>query len=255
MALVSTELLDRLTAQQNIPLALAYGRHLVAGNVILRDDDTTLDITTLFVALGEGEWDNVEELRLNGLVLDSSKFHFHPGKDGEVGTGGVPGDQKIDLWLPTGIQGLTFSRTAYVVIRSDADIEAPTSDFFVLGKYRTRKVRTYDANGVETGFRYSANPVWHVLDLLRLRDPTTRINFAMFAAEAVVCDELITVDSGANVGLRGRVYRRVRTGRRGAHDRGRHCRVCVGGTRGSGDACGSAVGSGGSIPRNVLEGL
>ena len=114
MALVTTGLLDRLTAQQNIPVALAYGRHLVAGNVILRDDDTTNDITTLFVALGEGEWDSVEELRLNGLVLDASKYHFHPGKDGETGTGGVTGDQKIDTWFPAGIQGLTFSRTAYV---------------------------------------------------------------------------------------------------------------------------------------------
>ena len=103
MALISTELFDRLTAQQNIPVALAYGRHLVAGNVVLRDDDTTNDITTLFVALGEGEWDSVEELRLNGRVLDSEQFHFHPGKDGETGTGGVTGDQKIDEWFPAGI--------------------------------------------------------------------------------------------------------------------------------------------------------
>lgn len=123
----------------------------------------TNDITTLFVALGEGEWDSVEELRLNGLVLDSEKFHFHPGKDGETGTGGVSGDQKIDLWFPAGIQGLTFSRTAYVVIRSDSDIEAPTSEFLVLGKYKTRKVRTFDGNGVETAFEYSANPVWAVV--------------------------------------------------------------------------------------------
>ena len=48
------------TAQQSIPVALANGRHLVAGNVILRDDDTVNDVTTLFVALGEGEWDSVE---------------------------------------------------------------------------------------------------------------------------------------------------------------------------------------------------
>ena len=194
MAIVSTELLDRLTAQQNIPVALAYGRHLVAGNVILRDDDSVNDITTLFVALGEGEWGSVEELRLNGLVLDESKFHFHPGKDGETGTDGVTGDQKIDAWFPAGIQGLTFSRTAYVVIRSDSDIEAPTSEFLVLGKYKTRKVRTYDASGVETGFLYSANPVWYVLDVLLLREPATRINFATFAAEAAFCDALITVN-------------------------------------------------------------
>ena len=195
MSSITTELLDRLTAQQNIPVALAYGRHLVAGNVILRDDDTSNDITALFVALGEGEWDSVEELRLNGLVLDASKFHFHPGKDGETGTGGVTGDQKIDLWFPACIQGLTFSRTAYVVIRSDSDIEAPTNEFLVLGKYKTRKVRKFDSAGVETAFEYSANPVWAVLDVLLLREPTSRTDFASFASEAAFCDELITVNS------------------------------------------------------------
>ncbi len=86
MPQITTELLDRLTAQLNKPVALAYGRHLVAGNIVLRDDDTTNNVTILMVALGEGEWDSVEELRLNGLVLDASKFHFHPGKDGETGT-------------------------------------------------------------------------------------------------------------------------------------------------------------------------
>ena len=136
MSMVTTELLGRLTAQQNKPVALAYGRHLVAGNIVLRDDDTVNNVTILMVALGEGEWDSIEELRLNGLVLDPSKYHFHPGTDGEAGTGGVDGDQKIDQWFPAGIQGLTFSRTAYVAIRSEEDIEAPTNEFLVLGKYK-----------------------------------------------------------------------------------------------------------------------
>ena len=71
---ITTELLDRLTAQQNKPVALAYGRHLVAGNIVLRDDDTSNNVTILMVALGEGEWDSVEELRLNGLVLNSESW-------------------------------------------------------------------------------------------------------------------------------------------------------------------------------------
>ena len=195
MPQITTELLDRLTAQQNAPVALAYGRHLVAGNIVLRDDDTTNNVTILMVALGEGEWDSVEELRLNGLVLDASKFHFHPGKDGETGTGGVDGDQKIDLWFPAGIQGLTFSRTAYVAIRSTEDIEAPTSEFLVLGKYKTRKVGTYDSNGTLLSTVYSANPVWQVLDMLLMREPTSRIDFASFVSEAAYCDAEITVNS------------------------------------------------------------
>ena len=194
MPAITTELLDRLTAQQNKPVALAYGRHLVAGNLVLRDDDTTNNVTILMVALGEGEWDSVEELRLNGLLLDASKYHFHPGKDGEPGTGGVDGDQKIDAWFPAGIEGLTFSRTAYVAIRSEEDIEAPTSEFLVLGKYKTRKVRKFDSAGAETAFEYSANPAWQVLDMLLLREPTSRIDFASFAAAEATCDAQISVN-------------------------------------------------------------
>ncbi len=188
MPSITTELLDRLTAQQNKPVALAYGRHLVAGNIVLRDDDTANNVTILMVALGEGEWDSLEELRLNGLVLNSEKFHFHPGTDGEAGTGGVSGDQKIDQWFPAGIQGFAFSRTAYVAIRSEEDIEAPTNEFLVLGKYKTRKVGTYDSNGTLLSTAYSASPVWQILDVLLMREPPGRIAFATFAAEAAYCD-------------------------------------------------------------------
>ena len=62
MTPITTELTDRLTALRNKPVAHAYGRHLVAGNLILRDDQPD-DVTVLFVGLGEGEWDAVEELR------------------------------------------------------------------------------------------------------------------------------------------------------------------------------------------------
>ena len=166
----------------------------MAGNIVLRADDTSNNVTILMVALGEGEWDSIEELRLNGLVLNSEKFHCHPGTDGETGTGGVDGDQKIDQWFPAGIQGLTFSRTAYVTIRSEEDIEAPTSEFLVLGKYKTRKVGTYDANGALRSTVYSASPVWQILDMLLMREPAGRIDLATFSAEAAYCAEQITVN-------------------------------------------------------------
>ena len=124
----------------------------------------------------------------------SEKYHFHPGTDGEAGTGGVDGDQKIDQWFPAGIQGFAFSRTAYVAIRSEEDIEAPTNECLVLGKYKTRKVGTYDASGALLSTAYSANPVWQILDILLMREPVSRIAFATFAAKAAYCAEQITVN-------------------------------------------------------------
>ena len=69
-----------MTANRDKPVALGYGKHVVAGNLMLRHDDEGFSM--FVVGLGESESDGVDELRLNGLVLDSSKYEFHPGKDG-----------------------------------------------------------------------------------------------------------------------------------------------------------------------------
>jgi len=62
---VSTLNTDILTASLGKAVALAYGRHVVAGNVILQDESDP-DRTTVFIALGEGEWEAIEELFVNG---------------------------------------------------------------------------------------------------------------------------------------------------------------------------------------------
>lgn len=190
----NTEYMDRLTASASVPIALAYGRHVVAGNVILRDDQAGRSI--IFIALGEGEWDSVEELLFNGVALDASKYHFHPGKDGETGTGGVSGDQKIDLWFPAGMTGLTFSRTAYIALNADDVIYAPSDDYSIIGVYKTRLVRSYDDLGVEQAFAFSANPAWCLLDALFLSgEPLTRIDYPSFDAAATYYDATLTIDS------------------------------------------------------------
>ena len=194
MQLATTQMTDQLTALAVKPLALAYGRHVVAGNVVLRDDDAASGLTTLFIGLGEGEWDAVENLKLNALNLtDNVDFHFHPGKPGEPGGGGVSGDQKIDAWFPPSLTQTNFSDTAYVVIRSANDVESPVDEFLPLGVYRGKKVKTFDSVGVELSFAYSANPVWIALDLLLKKEPTSRIEFASFAAEAAFADETLNI--------------------------------------------------------------
>ena len=200
---------DILTASLGRPIPLAYGRHVVAGNVILKDE-TDADRTIVFIALGEGEWDGIEELYVNGSAVDITtpgSYHFHKGFHGELssngtldpeGTGSLypfeaAGDQKADGLTPPGIQGLTFSRTAYLALHVPFDVFAPGPELDVRGVFRTRKVRLFDSGGVEIGYEYSENPAWQIADLLTtVRGlPDSRIDWASFAAAAGYCDALV----------------------------------------------------------------
>lgn len=192
---ITTQHYDRLTASAQAPIAWAYGRHVVAGNLMLRHDTADPYESVLFISLGEGEWDAPETIWVNGVELDPANYHFHPGIDGEAGGGGVTGDQKVDLWFPAGLEELTFSRTAYIVVRITDPEFSPEREFDVRGIYRTRKVGIYDAGGTQTSFVWSENPVWQALDLLLLDLPASRIDFASFVAEAAYAAETVAIDS------------------------------------------------------------
>ncbi|MBI4459492.1 MAG: hypothetical protein HY648_05490, partial [Acidobacteria bacterium] len=214
---VSTKNTDILTASLGKPVALAYGRHVVGGNVILKDENAA-EQTVVFVALGEGEWDGIESLYVNGAAVDITipeNFQFHKGLDGQLssdgalepeGTGSLwpfddEGDQKVDALTPPGIQGLTFSRTAYLALRIPFDPFAPGPELSVRGVFRTRKVRLFDAGGVQTAFEYSENPAWQIADLLTtIRGlPDSRLDWASFKAAADYCDEQIEGGEGGAV--------------------------------------------------------
>ncbi|MBI3934523.1 MAG: hypothetical protein HY316_07495 [Acidobacteria bacterium] len=209
MAQPNTINTDILTASLGKPIPLAYGRHVVAGNVILKDE-TDADRTIVFIALGEGEWDGIEELYVNGAAVDIStpgSYHFHKGLHGELssngtldpeGTGALypfdtDGDQKADGLTPPGIQGLTFSRTAYLALYVPFDVFAPGPELDVRGVFRTRRVRIFDSQGVQVSYQYSENPAWQLADLLTVVRglPDSRIDWASFAAAAAYADGLI----------------------------------------------------------------
>jgi len=200
---------DILTASYGRPVALAYGRHVVGGNVILKDDGAG-DRTVVLIALGEGEWDGVEQLWVNGLEVDleaSDVFHFHKGLTGQLSAPGAlepegigslypfdtDGDQKADGFTPPAIQGLTFSKTAHLALSIPFDVYSPDAEISVVGIYRCRKVRIFDAAGVQIAYRWEDNPAWQIADLLTsvrgLSD--SRIDWASFDAAATYCDTLI----------------------------------------------------------------
>ncbi len=212
MAIVSTQNTDVITASYGRPIVLAYGRHVVGGNVILQDESDPNN-TILFLALGEGPWDGIDELNVNGEDIDlatSTIYHFHKGLAGQLSSGGdltpegvgspypfaTDGDQKADLFTPDGIQGLTFSKTAYIALKIPFDQNAPSAQVAVWGIYRTRQVRIFNSLGVQTAFQFSDNPAWQIADLLTtVRGlPDSRIDWASFKAAADYCDTLISIN-------------------------------------------------------------
>jgi len=216
-AVAVTNQTDILTASYGRAVALAYGRHLVGGNAILLDNSDP-NIATAFIALGEGAWDAPEQLFVNAAEIDlaiDANFHFHRGLAGQLSSGGnldpegtgspypfsTDGDQKADLWTPDGVQGLTFSKTAYLALRVPFDVYAPSPELNVVGTYRCRKVRTFTSGGVQDGYLWRDNPAWHIADLLTVVRglDDSRINWASFKTAADYCDALIDPNGEGDV--------------------------------------------------------
>ena len=185
-------------------LALAYGRHLVGGTPALYHYDSVAKTTALFILLGDGEWNALEKLWIDTVLVDETDtglVHFHPGKDGATGTEAVPGtpNQQICSFFPAGNTGTTFSRTAYLGLLIPDDPASTTTGekVDVRGIYQTRKVRIFDASGAETSFAYSANPAWCLLDafISFYLKPHGTVDEALTAAEKLRIDFAAFMDA------------------------------------------------------------
>ena len=208
-----TEKIELLASALNRPVVLAYGRHIVGGNVIFEQENAD-GSAVLFVALGEGEWDSAERIWVNGLEIDlndTTSFHFHPGLDGELGVETSPAtrNQKICSFTPSTFSPqLTFSRTAYAAFKLVPDPTTPGPGFRIVGIYKTLRVRSFDNTGTQTAYTYSFNPAWVALDLLLRRflfphglageslpQPVKdRIDFAAWKGWADFCDADLTIN-------------------------------------------------------------
>lgn len=202
------ELMEFLGTAMGQPVALAYGRHLVAGVPAFQEVDGTDTIT--FRLLGDGPWDSIEVLWINAVsksLPDTTLVHFHPGLDGvdaTESTPSTPNQERCSKW-PVGYTALTFSRTAYLGLTLPDDPYGPGPEFDIRGIYKTRQVRIFDGDGVETSFEYSANPLWQFLDAYislvlmphaEVDAPLTpeaaaRIDFGAFYDSAAYADESV----------------------------------------------------------------
>ncbi len=210
-----TEKLELLVSALNRPVALAYGRHIVGGNVIFQHELAD-NVVLLFIALGEGEWDGIERLWVNGAEFDHSNTancHFHPGAEGELALETDPAtrNQKVCSFFPSGFAPpLTFSRTAYLALKLRREPTQPGPEFHVAGIYRTLRVRDFNASGF-SGYGYSTNPARVALDLLLRRfllphgkaneavpsSVTDRIDFPAWNDWKSFCDAALTINGDA----------------------------------------------------------
>jgi hypothetical protein len=109
-------------------------------------------------------------------------FNFHSGCDAVIGSGLTPSssgpDQGVDVLfaqLPPAIQPATFNRIAnYAIMRKQA-IQNQTSDHRTdpsqwgdiapIVLWRALKCRIFDDEGNQTGYAFTTNPAWHIVDV------------------------------------------------------------------------------------------
>src|SRR3990167_2121865 len=207
--------LQQTLATLNQPVAIAYGRHVVGGNLIAQEEASGSGPTTLLFAHGEGEWEGPVIIWVNGIELDhtdTTKYHFHPGLDGENADESDPAtrNQKICSFFPAVLPRLNFNRTAYSAFSLPQDPYSPTAGFNIRAIYDCLKVGSYDGDGGLVAYEFSDNPAWCALDLLLRRflmpdaliaaalpaAVKARIDFPAWVGWALECDELITIPAG-----------------------------------------------------------
>lgn len=113
-------------------------------------------------------------------------FNFHAGCDSVIGSGLEPSssgpDQGVDVLcaqFPSAIQPLCYSRIAYYMLMRKQPIQNQTNthqndptqwtDINPIGLWRTRKCRLFDGSGTQTGYAFTTNPAWHIVDVLCFR--------------------------------------------------------------------------------------
>lgn len=180
--------------------AVAYGRQITAGKVVLYQKEGN---RVKFAAiLGLGEMDGIEKVYYAGQEMDeldgsgARQWKFHPGK---LSTGFADPDQgRPHFWDAangfTATLDFTFSGRAYLEVllpESFSETEDEPTRLKVL--LRGRRVKDFDSTGEQTGFGFSSNPARVAADILLnfMGVNPVRIDWPSWTAFRDRCDELI----------------------------------------------------------------
>ena len=195
---------------------------------------------------GEGEWDGPDSLFIKGnrmfaydvngnrigpnpttgtipadggsadtslIVGTLYAFNFHPGVDAGL-SGATVAEQDFDpLWsfFEGVVTPLCYTRIAYWGIGWTPQINGDQSKMQPICDMRTMKCRIFDATGTQIDYRFTTNPVWHIVDswLRRAIKPQWTIDAStgpaaltaseigcfrwdIIAESAAYCDEILT---------------------------------------------------------------
>lgn len=185
--------LQDMQVEANGTLAIAYGKHVVAGNLVDYSYTSGPPASLKFItALGEGPWDGVQEAYYAGIALSSSGssstpgYKFHPGTF-STGTGDV--DQGTPQFFPT---SPTYSGTAYVEVLLDTTQSVEERPDKFKGIFRCLKVANYNSSGTVTDAgSYSTNPARVAADMIKRCGLLGRIDWPSWVAWRDYCDATI----------------------------------------------------------------
>src|SRR5215471_12505575 len=157
-------------------LAIVYGEHLIAGNLIVHKfTPGTPNTSIIMVALGDGQGNGGEHGEWNDAVAvyyagasqsvspngSTAGYRFYPGT---ISTGVSDPTQPVDAFL-TG--GLAYSGTAYIAVKlTDAVANAEDRPDKLRGRYKGRRTYDFDIAGNNTTHSYSVNPARAATDRL-----------------------------------------------------------------------------------------
>lgn len=151
---------------QNLYHAVAYGKHLVTGNLVKSNitGSSGSHIITLQQMLGRGPWDGCEGLWWNGLEVKSDKYILRPGTQSAGMTDPVQGQSTV-FNTDTPHSGNAWIEAELASGTGEFDTKANPPEGLV-GIFRTMQVADYDEDGDEIDFAYSASPAREVADLI-----------------------------------------------------------------------------------------
>lgn len=190
---------------QNLFHAVAYGKHLVTGNLaksIVTGSDPTHQIT-LQQMLGRGPWDACEGLWWSGVQIPTADYKFFPGTQSS-GMGDSTQGQDTIFDTDTPHSGVAWIRAALPTGMGDFDTKN-NPPYGLKGIFRTMKIQDYNSSGVEQGLSYSPNPAREVADLIiRIGGrPSSRIDWGAWVDWRDFCLANISFDYTAITGLPG----------------------------------------------------
>lgn len=166
---------------QNLFLELAYGLHIVEGDLCksLKDDAGNIYVQN---KLGLGEWNKCRALWWRGFGVTPSAYKFYPGKLSSGNDDPIQGvDEVFSMDVPHSAQAWIRAQVPPDQLEADFN-PAATAPEGLYGIFETKKINDYNALGNVEDFSYSTSGARQIADLfLQGNLPLSLIDFGAFA--------------------------------------------------------------------------